>query len=74
MPVTRYASAGDVQVAYQVVGAGPHDLVFVTSWSSHLEIQWEEPLIASFLTRRLAGPARVVRQAWCRHVGSVHRL
>jgi class 3 adenylate cyclase len=51
MPVTRYASAGDVQVAYQVVGAGRRDLVFVTSWSSHVEIQWEEPLIASFLTR-----------------------
>ena len=51
MPVTRYASAGDVHVAYQVVGGGPRDLVFVTSWSSHVEIQWEEPLIASFLTR-----------------------
>ena len=51
MRVTRYALAGDLHIAYQVIGDGPRDLVFVTSWSSHVEIQWEEPFIAAFLAR-----------------------
>jgi class 3 adenylate cyclase/alpha-beta hydrolase superfamily lysophospholipase len=51
-PETRYARTADgVHVAYQVIGTGSSDLLFVTSWTSHLEVQWEEPLIASFLTR-----------------------
>jgi hypothetical protein len=38
---TRYALSGDVHIAYQVVGEGPIDLVFVPAWISHLEALWE---------------------------------
>src|SRR5688572_26819296 len=40
MPETRYAKSGDVHIAYQVVGDGPIDLVYVPS-ISHVEYQWE---------------------------------
>lgn len=39
---TRYAPAGDVQIAYQVVGAGSPDLVFMPGSFSHVEVGWEE--------------------------------
>jgi class 3 adenylate cyclase len=51
MPQTRYAKTGDVHVAYQVVGAGGIDLVYVPGWISHLEYAWEEPSYARFLNR-----------------------
>jgi pimeloyl-ACP methyl ester carboxylesterase/DNA-binding winged helix-turn-helix (wHTH) protein/class 3 adenylate cyclase len=50
-PETRYARSGDVNIAYQVVGDAPLDLVFVMGWVSHLEYFWEEPSFARFLTR-----------------------
>jgi pimeloyl-ACP methyl ester carboxylesterase len=54
-PETRYVCTSDgVHVAYQVLGEGTPDILFVTSWTSHLEVQWEEPLIASFLVRLAA--------------------
>ena len=40
-PQTRYAKSGDVNVAYQVVGDGPVDLVYVPGWVSHIELAWE---------------------------------
>jgi hypothetical protein len=43
MPETRYAKSGDVHVAYQVVGDGPLDLVYVPGWVSNVEEIWEEP-------------------------------
>jgi len=58
-PETRFARAGDVHLAYQVVGDGPIDLVCATGWVSHLEYMWEEPSFASFLMR-LASFARVI--------------
>jgi hypothetical protein len=48
-PTTRYAKSGDVNIAYQVVGEGPLDLVYVPGWVSHLDLNWEEPDYASFL-------------------------
>ena len=39
----QYARSGDVNIAYQVVGAGPLDLVLVPGFVSHLELDWEEP-------------------------------
>ena len=59
VPETRYAVVDGVHVAYQVLGDGPLDLVFVTSWVSHIEVQWEEPLIAAFLNQ-LASFGRLV--------------
>ncbi len=57
---TRYARSGDVNVAYQVTGDGPIDLVFVPGFFSHLEYAWENPLFARFLMR-LASFARLIR-------------
>ena len=50
-PETHYARSGDVNIAYQVVGEGPLDLVFVMGWVSHLDYFWEEPSFARFLRR-----------------------
>ena len=58
-PTTKYTRAGDVHIAYQVVGDGPHDLVLVPGWVSHLEYAWEEPSYSSFL-RRLASFTRLI--------------
>jgi pimeloyl-ACP methyl ester carboxylesterase/DNA-binding winged helix-turn-helix (wHTH) protein len=58
-PETRYARSGDVNIAYQVVGDGPLDLVFVMGWVSHLEYFWKEPSFARFLTR-LASFSRLI--------------
>ena len=55
----KYARSGSVNVAYQVVGSGPIDLVFVMGWVSHLEYFWREPSFAAFLTR-LASMARLI--------------
>src|SRR5262249_31443885 len=49
-PETRYARSGKVNVAYQVMGEGSVDLVYVNV-ISHLEIMWELPLHAAFLNR-----------------------
>jgi len=45
-PETRYAKSGDVNIAYQVVGDGPRDLVYVPGWVSHIELAWELPDLA----------------------------
>jgi pimeloyl-ACP methyl ester carboxylesterase/DNA-binding winged helix-turn-helix (wHTH) protein len=58
-PETRYAKSGDVSIAYQVLGEGPPDLVFVMGWVSHLEYFWTEPSFAAFL-RRLASFSRLI--------------
>ena len=60
MPETRFTRAGEVDIAYQVVGdAAPLDLVFVPGWVSHLEVMWELPEFAHFLDR-LAGMGRLI--------------
>lgn len=59
MPETMYARSGDVNIAYQVVGDAPLDLVFVMGWVSHLEYFWKEPKFARFLMR-LASFARLI--------------
>jgi class 3 adenylate cyclase len=59
-PSTSYAKSGDVNIAYQVVGDGPLDLVLVAGFVSHLELDWEEPRSAHFL-QRLASFSRLIR-------------
>ncbi len=59
MPPTHYAQSGDVNIAYQVVGDGPIDLVFVMGWVSHLDYFWREPSFARFL-HRLASFSRLI--------------
>ena len=60
IPETRYARSGDVNIAYQVVGDGPLDLVLVAGFISHLDLDWEEPRPAHAL-RRLASFSRLIR-------------
>jgi pimeloyl-ACP methyl ester carboxylesterase len=58
-PETRYAKSGDLNIAYQVVGEGPFDLVYVPGWISNVELMWEEPAHARVLGR-LAGFSRLI--------------
>jgi pimeloyl-ACP methyl ester carboxylesterase/DNA-binding CsgD family transcriptional regulator/class 3 adenylate cyclase len=55
----RYARSGDVNIAYQVVGDGPVDLVLVLGWVSHLTYVWELPQLPAFL-KRLASFSRLI--------------
>ena len=48
-----------MNIAYEVVGDGPIDVVFVMGWVSHLEYFWNEPSFARFL-ERLASNARLI--------------
>ena len=59
VPQTHYTKSGDVNIAYQVLGQGPPDLVYIPGWVSNIEIFWEEPAYARFLTR-LASFARLI--------------
>ncbi len=56
----RYAKSGDVNIAYQVTGEGPFDLVLVPGFVSHAELDWDEPRHARFL-ERLASFSRLIR-------------
>jgi class 3 adenylate cyclase len=58
-PRTLYAKSGDVNIAYQVVGEGPFDLIWVPGWISNVEESWEVPEYAHFL-RRLASFSRLI--------------
>src|ERR1700744_1316069 len=58
-PRTRYVKSGDLYIAYQVVGDGPIDLVYVPSWISQVEHYWEEPTVAKYF-RRLASFSRLI--------------
>jgi pimeloyl-ACP methyl ester carboxylesterase len=58
-PATRYARSGELNIAYQVVGDGPFDLVYVPGWVSNLDLIWEEPSYAGLL-ERLASFSRLI--------------
>lgn len=58
-PQTRYARSGNLNIAYQIIGNGPSDLVYVPGWVSHVEEVWEEPSSARFLNR-LASFSRLI--------------
>jgi pimeloyl-ACP methyl ester carboxylesterase len=51
MAETSYAPCGDLSLAYQVVGDGPIELVFVGSFVSHVELSWTVPEFDAFLER-----------------------
>jgi len=59
LPETRYAKSGDVRIAYQVMGSGRLDLVFVPGFVSNLDLWWEEPAWAHFF-RGLAAFSRLI--------------
>jgi class 3 adenylate cyclase len=58
-PETRYAKGRDGCVAYQAIGDGPLDLVFIPDWVTNLDVMWEEPSLARFL-RRLSSFSRLI--------------
>jgi class 3 adenylate cyclase len=60
LPETRYAKSGDVNIAYQVFGEGPFDLVHVPAFTSHVELSWQVPAMAA-VSRRLASFSRLIR-------------
>jgi class 3 adenylate cyclase len=55
----RYANSDGLQIAYEVFGSGPRDLVFVHGWVTNLELMWEQPRIARSL-ERLGSFCRVI--------------
>jgi len=65
-PDTQYAWNGNIALAYQVLGDGPTDLVYLQGWISNVELNWESPYLARFL-RGLASLGRLVvsdRRGW----------
>jgi pimeloyl-ACP methyl ester carboxylesterase len=58
-PETRYARSGEFSIAYQVVGEGELDLVYMPGFASNLDVFWEEPGYSRFL-HRLASFSRVI--------------
>jgi class 3 adenylate cyclase len=55
----RYAKTGTVNLAYQVVGDGPVDLVLSPGWVTHIDLAWDIPPLARFL-RSLASFTRLI--------------
>jgi pimeloyl-ACP methyl ester carboxylesterase len=58
-PETRYVKSGRYNIAYQVVGEGDLDLLWIHGFVSNVELAWEEPRLASFLSR-LASFSRLI--------------
>ncbi len=56
---TRFARIGDVHIAYQIVGDGPIDILFVDTWVHHVEAVWDFPDFARLL-RRLSSFGRLI--------------
>lgn len=59
IPEPRYARSGDLSIAYQVVGEGPPDILFVPGFVSNVELMWDVPWIHRML-ERLASLGRVI--------------
>lgn len=59
VPETHYARSGVIDIAYQVLGDGPIDIVLAGGWVTHLEYAWEQPRVAQFY-RRLASFSRLI--------------
>src|SRR5439155_7884393 len=58
-PTTRYARSGDVNIAYQLFGSGPFELVSVPGWTSNVEMMWQNPRLVRSL-EKLGSFARVI--------------
>ena len=59
IPETKYARSGEINIAYQAIGEGNIDLVYVPGWVSNVEYTWEEPRLRRFLSR-LASFSRLI--------------
>ncbi|MFD2563147.1 alpha/beta fold hydrolase [Aquimarina rubra] len=58
-PKTAYAKSGDVNIAYQVFGSGPVDLVYIPGWVSNIDLMWSCPELVNFF-EELGKFARVI--------------
>ena len=58
-PPVRYASSGEVDIAYQVLGDGPFDVVWVAGAITHLDVMWEHPAYRRFC-EQLASFSRLI--------------
>jgi pimeloyl-ACP methyl ester carboxylesterase/predicted Ser/Thr protein kinase len=52
---TKYANSAGVNIAYQVIGEGPIDMVYIMGWVSNLDYFWGEPSCARFLNQLSSG-------------------
>lgn len=59
MPKVQYVKSGDAYIAYQVIGDGPIDVLYMSGFISHLECEWEQPRCA-WAYRRIASNARLI--------------
>ena len=59
-PPTRYAKRGRLNIAYQVSGSGPIDVIWVPGWVSNLDFAWTHPRMAHIF-QRLGSFARLIR-------------
>ncbi len=50
-PKTYYTKSDNFNIAYQVVGNGPVDIIYIPGWLSNIDMMWAEPRLAGFLTR-----------------------
>lgn len=55
----RYVDNGGVSIAWQTVGSGPVDLIFIHGFLSHLEVAWEDPEFTAFF-EQLGRSVRVI--------------
>ncbi len=58
-PVTKYTKSGSINIAYQVFGSGPVDLVYIPGWVSNIDWMWQCPELVQFL-EELGKNARVI--------------
>lgn len=59
-PSIRYVRNGEVNIAYQVVGDAPNDILMIPGWISHLAMDWEEPTWLRWCDR-MTSFARLIR-------------
>jgi DNA-binding SARP family transcriptional activator/pimeloyl-ACP methyl ester carboxylesterase len=62
-PATRYAQSGDVSIAYQIIGHGQVDLLYIPGGVSHIDLQWTNRAWAGFLSR-LGSLSRLITFDW----------
>ena len=57
-PATRYVTVGGAEIAYQIMGTGPPDLIWVQGLG-HIDMQWESPIFADYF-KNLASMSRLI--------------
>ena len=65
-PETRFAWSGNVSLAYQVVGVGAPDVLYLQGYCSNVDLNWDSPRLSRFLTELARGHRLIVtdRRGW----------